>query len=230
AAGGRQDRDAHAAEDVGHLVLADVHPPPGARDAHDTRDRLLAARAILQVHAERPLLLVLDEAEVLHEPLLLEDLGDPDLEPRGGDVDLLVLGPTGVADAGQQVGDRIAHHDRPPLPARLDDTRDLALQGQLPEADPARLELPQVSPGPATELAPVIGARLELRRCVLLHDQRRLGHRHDSRNGKPTWVSNAFASSSVCAVVTIVMSMPRTLSTLSYTISGKITCSRSPML
>ena len=32
------------------------------------------------------------------------------------------------------------------------------------------------------------------------------------------------------AVVTIVTSMPRTLSTLSYTISGKMICSRRPRL
>ena len=44
----------------------------------------------------------------------------------------------------------------------------------------------------------------------------------------PRCARSAFASSSVRAVVTMVMSMPRTLSTLSYTISGKISCSREP--
>src|SRR6185369_5683106 len=53
---------------------------------------------------------VLDEAEILDEALFLEDLRDPDLELGRGHVDLLVLGPARVADAGQQIGDRIAHH------------------------------------------------------------------------------------------------------------------------
>src|SRR5262249_29428088 len=40
--------------------------------------------------------------------------------------------------------------------------------------------------------------------------------------------NSAFASASVLAVVTMTMSMPRTASTLSYSISGKTSCSRSP--
>ena len=41
---------------------------------------------------------------------------------------------------------------------------------------------------------------------------------------------NSDASSSDFAVVTIVMSMPRALSTLSKLISGKTNCSRRPRL
>src|SRR6185312_745063 len=100
------------------------------------------------------------------------------------------------------------------LPARLDHAGHLALEGELPEADPAGLELPQVAAGPAADLAARVGARLELGRALLLHDERGFGHDQASaRNGTPRCVKRAFASSSVRAVVTIVMSMPRTLST-----------------
>ena len=63
----------------------------------------------LRYDAQRALLAVLQHAEVLDEPLVLEQLGDPHLELGGRDVHLLVLGVAGVADAGEQVGDRIGH-------------------------------------------------------------------------------------------------------------------------
>src|ERR671936_437717 len=52
------------------------------------------------------LLAVLEDAEVLDEALLLQQLRDADLQPAGGNVELLVLGPAGVAKAGEEVGDR----------------------------------------------------------------------------------------------------------------------------
>src|SRR5512135_967626 len=54
------------------------------------------------------------------------------------------------------------------LPARL--------ERELAEADPAGLELPQIAPRAATDLAAGVGARLELGRALLLHDERSLGH------------------------------------------------------
>src|SRR6266446_2629924 len=51
-----------------------------------------------------------------------------------------------------------------PLPARLDHTRHLALEGELPEADPAELELPQVTARSTAQPAARIGPRLELER------------------------------------------------------------------
>ena len=49
-------------------------------------------------------------------------------------------------------------------------------------------------------------------------------------NGAPIIVSSSFASSSVLAVVTNAMSIPRIFSILSYSISGKMSCSLSEML
>src|SRR6266702_6934092 len=64
------------------------------------------------------------------------------------------------------------------LPARLDHARHLALEGQLPEADPAQLELPEVPARSPAQPAALIGPRLELGRALLLHDQRGLRHPH----------------------------------------------------
>src|SRR5262245_37023459 len=108
---GGDDRHSHAAENGRNLVLADVHPAARPRHADDAGNHLLVPSAILQVDAEGPLPLVLDETVVLDEALLLQQLGDLHLQPRRRDVDLLVLGAAGVSDPGQQVGDRIAHHE-----------------------------------------------------------------------------------------------------------------------
>src|SRR5882762_2667059 len=62
------------------------------------------------------------------------------------------------------------------LPARLHDARNLALERQLSEAEPAHLELPEEGARTAAQLAPGIGARAELRLTLRLHDQRGLGH------------------------------------------------------
>src|SRR5215470_3403432 len=65
---------------------------------------------------------------------------------------------------------------RVPLPARLDHARHFALEGQLPEAQPAGLELPQIAAWAAADLAAVVAPRLELRGPLRLHDERDLRH------------------------------------------------------
>src|SRR5215813_2392650 len=104
------DRHAHAAEDGRDRVVADVDPPSRRRHTHQPRDHLLVGRAVLEIDAERVLLGVLEHTKVLDEALALEDLGDAQLEPGRRDVHLLVLGPAGVADTRQKIGDGIASH------------------------------------------------------------------------------------------------------------------------
>src|SRR3954469_19997225 len=155
-----------------------------------------------------------------------------------------------------------------PLPARLDDTRDQALVGQIPEHDPRQAELAIISARTAGQLAAVTDARrvpvarqlrhfqardqalglvlrlvvrdrFELRvlRSLLLDELLatlvlvdRTQFRHDlssSPNGQTAYAacrcsscgkgklnrrSSSRASSSVFAVVVMMMSMPRTLS------------------
>src|SRR3970282_1626402 len=60
------------------------------------------------------------------------------------------------------------------LPAGLDNARHLALEGELPEADAARLELPEIPARPAADLAAGVGPRLELWRGALLSCSRGL--------------------------------------------------------
>src|SRR5437870_11075560 len=65
------------------------------------------------------------------------------------------------------------------LPARLDHARHLALEGELPEADPAELELPEEAARPPAQLAAAVDARLELRGLLQplgLHDEGGLRH------------------------------------------------------
>src|SRR5216110_2818392 len=108
ALGRRDERAAHAGEDRRDPVVGDVDPPPRRGHPHEPGDHLLVAEAVLEVDAEHVLLLVLEHAEVLDEALLLQQLRDADLELAGGDVALLVLGPAGVPDAREEVGDGIA--------------------------------------------------------------------------------------------------------------------------
>src|SRR6266545_6887566 len=66
-----------------------------------------------------------------------------------------------------------------PLPTGLGHARHLALEGELPEAEPAELELPEKAARPAAQLAAAVDARLELRRLLQplrLHDERSLRH------------------------------------------------------
>src|SRR5512141_2368969 len=67
---------------------------------------------------------------------------------------------------------------RSPLPARLDDAGDLALQRALAEADAAHLELAQVRAGPAAQRAAVVLTHLELQLALRLRHLGKLGHRY----------------------------------------------------
>src|ERR1700722_104705 len=103
----------------------------------------------------------------------------------------------------------------PPSPARLRHARDLSGVHHRAEADPAQPELAEHGLWPAASLAPGIPPDLELRDFLLLLDQGLLCHndyRVSCRNGKPNARRSARPCSSVWAVVTIVMSMPRIVS------------------
>src|SRR5262245_66182482 len=62
------------------------------------------------------------------------------------------------------------------LPGGLHHARNLTLQRQVPEADPAQLELAEIPARAPAQPATRVGAHLELRRPALLVDQRRLRH------------------------------------------------------
>src|SRR5262245_43170792 len=170
---GGQHGHPHPPQHAGDRVVGHIHAAPRSGHAHQSRDHLLVGRPVLEVDAQHALLAVFQHAEVLDEPLFLEDLGQADLELGGGDVDLLVLGAAGVANAREHVADGIAVHG---LPARFHDARHLALEGQLPETQAAELELPEIAARAPAQLAAVMGARHELRRARRPDHERDLGH------------------------------------------------------
>src|SRR5919202_3599648 len=108
-------------------------------------------------------------------------------------------------------------------PAGLRHARHLAGVHHLAEADPAQVELAVDGPRPPTPLAAGVGPHLELGLALLLLDERCLGHETPRipywesarRNGNPKASSRARPSALVRAVVTMVMSIPRTVSILS---------------
>src|SRR5262247_4281288 len=114
----RDQGHAHPGQDGRDLVAAHVDAAPGRRDPDQPGDHLLVPHTVLEIHAQHPLLLVFEHPEVLDEALVLQDLGDANLEPRGGDVHLLVLGAARVTDTRQHVGDRIASHGLTSSPSR----------------------------------------------------------------------------------------------------------------
>src|SRR5262245_40983457 len=76
-----------------------------------------------------------------------------------------------------------------PSPRRLRHARSLSGVRELAQADPAQAELAVHRARPAAPPAPRVGANLELRRALLLVDQRLLGHRYpcaSRRNGNPS--------------------------------------------
>ena len=81
-------------------------------------------------------------------------------------LDGVVLGLQRVADAREEVGYRIGDgHRHVSLPARLRQAGDVALVGQLAQADPAEAELAEVRARAAAALAAVVVAGLVLRRA-----------------------------------------------------------------
>src|SRR5580765_460361 len=112
-------------------------------------------------------------------------------------------------------------HELGTSPTTLGYSRDVALERQLAEAQPAQRELPHVGARTAAQMAAVAQANLELRLLLFFGDLR--GGCHNSsapsqllsaaRNGMPTNCNSFRASSSVFADVTTHTFMPRALST-----------------
>src|ERR1051325_8283665 len=196
---------------TGFLPTRDIPLPsltrPGRRARpRDPPDHAGVLARVLQVHAQHALFGVLDDLEIVDEPLAQQHLGDLFLQPRRRHVQLAMLRADGVADAGEEIRHGITDrhetsvNQRPTgrsrlqpdscaprgardlcvlrfrLPARLDDARDLTRERQLAEADAAHPEVPQERARPAAAMAPVVGTPLELRGPLPLLDDRLLRH------------------------------------------------------
>src|SRR6478672_2082422 len=185
ASGGGHDRGAHAAEHPWDVLSGHVAAPTGPRDPLHAADHRAAVLRVAKLHldhlADPPGL----HAEVGDVALLLEDAGHLALEPRGRDLDLLVLREQRVADPVQVVGDWIGQHliITVSSPARLGHPRHVAVVGGIAQADPAEAELAVIRARPSALAAAVVPARLELRGPSLPDPLRCLRHQLCSLSG-----------------------------------------------
>src|SRR3954454_39507 len=114
------------------------------------------------------------------------------------------------------------------LPGSLRHAGQLTTVGHVPHADPAEAELAVDRVRTSALLAAGVRPDGELGLRGRLDDQRLLSHAQFSLNGKPRSLSSCRPSSSVVAVVTTVMSMPRVRSIRSWSISWNTDCSVRP--
>jgi len=100
------------------------------------------------------------------------------------------------------------------LPARLDDAGDYAFTGQFTEANTTQTKAPYIASGPPAAIAPVAHPHLEFAFLFPL-DHGYFGHSQLLLNGIPSNANKRRPSSSVLAVVIMLISIPRILSILS---------------
>src|ERR1022692_3192071 len=109
--GRRDDHGTHAAEHARNLVLAAIDPQARAADPLDPVDDR-AAFVILQIDGQHGLALIARAIEVRDVALVLQYREDRGLELRRRDRHARLARGLAVADAGQQIGDRIGHAHR----------------------------------------------------------------------------------------------------------------------
>src|SRR5579872_2994247 len=102
-----EDRDAETAKHARHLLLAAVDPQAGLAYPLEVRDDLLALRAVLEADLDLVLRRLLNDIEALHESFAVEDFANLDLKVGAGNLQRVVVGAVRIADARQQVRDRI---------------------------------------------------------------------------------------------------------------------------
>ena len=107
ALGGGDDGNAETLEHAGELVSARINAEAGLAHAAQALDGLLFAGEILEGDADDALGTVVDHLEVLDVALVEKDLGDGLLHLGRRNVDGLMLGASGVADAGQHIGNGV---------------------------------------------------------------------------------------------------------------------------
>src|SRR5512140_1597986 len=116
--GGGEDGDAEAVHHLGDLGVPHVAAQPRLRLPPDLADGGALALVVLEHHVEGALHVVLLEGDFADEALVAQHLADALLHLAGGKIELLQPRALRVADAGQEICDRIGHaHLRLPPPA-----------------------------------------------------------------------------------------------------------------
>jgi hypothetical protein len=118
------------------------------------------------------------------------------------------------------------------LPASFGYPRDSTFVALFSKTNTAHFEFTHVSVWTAANFTSVISTNFKFRFATPFFNHRLFGHSKYllyALNGIPINFRSSLASSSVFAVVTTIIFIPRILSILSYSISGKINCSLRPM-
>src|SRR3569832_1955936 len=110
----RHDHRTHTTENLRQLVLAAVNPQARAADALNAVDNGTSL-VILQPDGQRRLAAVGLGAEIPDVTFVLQYLDDGRLQLRRSQLHFRLASRLGVADASQQVGDRIGHAHNAPL-------------------------------------------------------------------------------------------------------------------
>src|SRR6266850_2725751 len=105
----RDDRRPHPTPYLGNLVAAQIEAASGLAHALDPLDDASLLGVVLEIDAEKALLLVVDRLVVVDELLLEQEAYELRLHIRGRNVHLLVLRLACVADARQEIRDGIAN-------------------------------------------------------------------------------------------------------------------------
>src|SRR5437588_11964459 len=159
AARGRHDDRAETVADARELARGRIDAAAGLRHARQMLDRRLALE-IFQLDAQALLAGELFFRIAADVALALQHIEDMRAQLRGWRQDRILTRLLAIADAGEQITQRIGHrHSCNPLPARLYDTGNEALVGQLPEHDPRQAELAIISARPTRQRAAVADAR-----------------------------------------------------------------------
>src|SRR5712691_2917086 len=155
ALGGGDDGDAESVHDARQLVAPLVHAQSRGGHALDFLDHGLV-RVVLQADLELRLAFLLADGEAVDVSLVLQHLGDRNLDLGRRNADHGLSDHLGVADAGQHVGNGIGHaHAENLLPARLDQARDLPAQRDLAQLVAPKPELAEHSARTAGQAAAV---------------------------------------------------------------------------
>src|SRR5215210_4941148 len=173
--GGREYRHPEAVEHAGDAGLLAVDAATGTAHPSETRNAAAAVGAVLQGYHEPSVNPATALGDLLDVALLLENAGDLRLHLGVRDLDRVVLRHVRVADTRQEIRNGIVNRHIY-LPTRFRYARDLPLVRQLPEADPAKPELPVVATRPAAPLAPAVLPDGVLLLSLLLYQQRLSRH------------------------------------------------------
>src|SRR6266446_7752581 len=255
AARGRNDIDAIAAQHARNLMRTNIHAPSGSRHPRQMRNRRGAARVVAQEYAHYSLRALAFDDEVIDIAFLFEDARDLQLQFRSWDINPRMFGGHCIPNSRHHVGNRISHSlnsifdfQLPIANCRLKkpignrqskignaSTSSISPRRESVPATPAHESKCDTNETCADRLA---AGHIACSACTRVTKTfacdstslLKISLPYHCLNGIPKPFKSARACSSSRAVVTIEIFIPRCLSTLLKSISGKISCSLIPIV